>query len=87
MIATRENLPAADRHPKTSQATISMPNGSHQQSGQHTRCLSPRHALASVCAKPPVDSGACLIDAIFEFSFHAIHTIELKFTIDKRPDL
>jgi hypothetical protein len=25
--------------------------------------------------------------AVFEISFHAIHTIELKFTIDKRPDL
>ncbi len=25
--------------------------------------------------------------AVFEFSFHAIHSIELKFTIDKRPDL
>jgi hypothetical protein len=25
--------------------------------------------------------------AVFEFSFHAIHTIALKFTIDKRPDL
>ena len=25
--------------------------------------------------------------AVFEFSFHAIHTIGLKFTIDKRPDL
>jgi hypothetical protein len=25
--------------------------------------------------------------AVFEFSCHAIHTIELKFTIDIRPDL
>src|SRR5208283_5094757 len=61
-----ENLPAVDRKPKTSQATIAMPNGSHQQRGQHTRGTPPSHALAPLCAKPILDTGACLID-----DFHA----------------
>jgi hypothetical protein len=61
-----EIFPAADRNPKTSQATISMPNGSHQQSGQHTRCKVFPHAVALACAKPSVDTGACLIDAVFD---------------------
>jgi hypothetical protein len=63
-----ENLPAVDRKPKTSQATIAMPNGSHQQRGQHTRGTPPSHALAPLCAKPILDTGACLIDAGFDFS-------------------
>ncbi len=29
----------------------------------------------------------CRRGAVFEFSFRAIHSIELKFTIDRRPDL
>ena len=39
-----------------------MPNGLHQQLGQHTRCSSRLHAAAPVCANPGVDTGACLID-------------------------
>src|ERR1700739_283255 len=46
-----------------------MPNGSHQQLDQHTRCSSLPHAIAPVCAKPRVDTGACLIDACFDFAF------------------
>ena len=42
-----------------------MPNGSHQQLGQHTRCNILPHAVAPVCAKPTVDTDACLIDAAF----------------------
>src|SRR5437879_163512 len=60
-----ENLRAADRKMRTSQATIAMPNGSHQQLGQHTRCNILPQAVAFVCAKPSVDTGACLIDAGF----------------------
>src|SRR5207249_3125818 len=63
-----ENLRATDRKMRTSQATIAMPNGSHQQLGQHTRCNILPHAVAPVCAKPTVDTVACLIDAVFEFS-------------------
>src|SRR5438874_11249416 len=60
-----ENLRATDRKMRTSQATIAMPNGSHQQLGQHTRCNILPHAVAPLCAKPTVDTGACLIDAGF----------------------
>jgi hypothetical protein len=52
---------------KTSQATIAMPNGSLQQSGQHRRCISPRHARALACAKQTLDPGASLIDGAFFF--------------------
>src|SRR5438105_6294749 len=62
-----ENLRATDRKMRTSQATIAMPNGSHQQLGQHTRCNILPHAVAPLCAKPTVDTGACLIDAVLTF--------------------
>src|SRR5437660_12393012 len=58
-----ENPRAADRKTKTSQATISMPNGSHQQLGQHPRCTPTSQAIAPACAKNHVDTSACLIDA------------------------
>jgi hypothetical protein len=58
-----ENSRAVHRKSKTSQATIAMPNGSHQQLGQHPRCNFLPHAIALVCTKPSVDIGACLIDA------------------------
>src|SRR5213080_5032472 len=64
-----ENLRATDRKMRTSQATIAMPNGSHQQLGQHTRCNILPHAVAPLCAKPTVDTGACLIDAGFDVDF------------------
>src|SRR6266403_6044038 len=45
-----------------------MPNGSHHQSGQHRRCISPTPARALACAKHSLDPGACLIDGAFDFS-------------------
>jgi hypothetical protein len=63
-----ENSRAIDRKTKTSQATIAMPNGSHQQLGQHPCCNILPHAVAPACAKPGVDTGACLIDGVFLFS-------------------
>jgi hypothetical protein len=62
-----ENSRAVHRKSKTSQATIAMPNGSHQQLGQHPRCHFLPHAIALVCTKPSVDIGACLIDAGVDF--------------------
>jgi hypothetical protein len=64
-----ENSRAIDRKTKTSQATIAMPNGSHQQLGQHPRCNFLPHAVAPLCAKPSVDIGARLIDGVFLLLF------------------
>src|SRR5438045_3918091 len=69
-----ENLRATDRKMRTSQATIAMPNGSHQQLGQHTRCNILPHAVAPLCAKPTVDTGACLIDGFFLLTFLSVRT-------------
>src|SRR5438132_1600747 len=69
-----ENLRATDRKMRTSQATIAMPNGSHQQLGQHTRCNILPQAVAFVCAKLSVDTGACLIDGALDFGFSLFAT-------------
>src|SRR6266481_1297220 len=68
MITTRKIFRPLIEKRKRHQATIAMPNGLHQQLGQHTRCSSRLHAAAPVCANPGVDTGACLIDAGFSFS-------------------
>jgi hypothetical protein len=62
MITTRKIFRPLIEKRKRHQATIAMPNGLHQQLGQHTRCSSRLHAAAPVCANPGVDTGACLID-------------------------
>src|SRR6266481_6676353 len=67
MITTRKIFGPLIGKTETSQATISMPNGSHHQSGQHRRCISPTPARALACAKHSLDPGACLIDGVFLF--------------------
>jgi len=58
-------LRIADRKTKTSQATISMPNGSAQQLAQYPWRVPVRHAFAPLCSEISIDATACLIDAAF----------------------
>src|SRR5690349_22109958 len=81
-----ETLRGIDRKTNTSQATISMSNGSHQQSGQHTRYNFLPRSIAPLCAKPRLDAGACLIDEVF--STHAVAEIDsLRVTFANELDV